>query len=64
MKKTININDNLDKRIQTYINENNMTYTSLVNLACENYLNAIPLQQKVNEIILQALTTNNGKNIK
>lgn len=52
-KKTININDDLDIRINEYIQKYNMTYTSFVNIASEKYLSSKEQSIKINKMVTE-----------
>lgn len=51
-KKTININGDLDLRINEYIKKYNMTYTSFVNIACEKLLSSNEQTEKINKLVV------------
>lgn len=65
MKKTININDKLDRRIHEYIKKYNMTYTTFVNLASEKYLNNEVLEDEIKTVLKDMFvrTVKDEKNI-
>lgn len=56
MKKTININDNLNERIEKYIKKYGMTYTTFLTLASEKYLDGIDKAKDIERVFLEMMS--------
>lgn len=65
MKKTININDNLNERVENYIKKYGMTYTTFLTLASEKYLDSLDKAKDIEKVFLEMMSNvkiTNGKN--